>query len=98
MKHYRVLLNGENFLINMEGKESYMGFYTTRFVSAISPEEAELNAVNSIKTDDRIKGIILNSTEHEQPMIYMDEIEEIQKNEKEDNYGFGWYDMDSSND
>ena len=98
MKHYRVLLNGENFLLNMEGKESYMGFYTTRFVTAASPEEAEQSAVNDIKTDDKIKGTILNSTEHETPMIYMDEIEEIQENEKEESYGFGWYNMESSND
>ena len=98
MKHYRVLLNGENFLVNMEGKESYMGFYTTRFVSAVSPEEAELNAVHNIKTDERIKSIILNTSKHEQPMIYMDEIEEIKESEKEESYGFGWYDMEDSND
>ncbi len=75
-----------------------MGFYTTRFVSAASPEEAELSAINNIKTDENIKNIILNTTEHESPMIYMDDIEEIQENEKEESYGFGWYDMESSND
>jgi len=96
MKHYRILLNGENFLISIEGKQSFMGFYTTRFVSAVTPEKAELNAVNSIKTDTKIIDITLNTIEHKQPIIYMDEIEEIKENDKEENYGYGWYHMKHS--
>ena len=98
MKHYRILINGENFFIKKDNVKTYMGFYTTRFVSADDPDQAELLAIKDIQTDENIISITLNTSEHEEAMMYMDEINEIKEKEIENNYGFGWYTMDGSND
>lgn len=49
MNKYRVLLNGRNFLLEMGDRVASHGLYTTRFVEANTPDEAELKAVNSIR-------------------------------------------------
>ena len=38
---YQVLLRGENFELNWEGKIKNLGFFTTRWVKADSVEDAE---------------------------------------------------------
>lgn len=45
MDKYKVLLNGRSFWIDTEGQPKLMGFYTTRFVEAETPEKAEDFAV-----------------------------------------------------
>jgi hypothetical protein len=41
MKKFRVLLEGRNLLINSQEGLKKMGFYTTRFIEAGSPKQAE---------------------------------------------------------
>lgn len=96
MKHYRLLLNGQNFLVSYEGELTYMGFYTTRFVVASSPEEAELKAIDNVRNGEKLRGIVLNTKENDQkrPMLFMDAIYEIEEKDIEKDYGFGWYRMD----
>lgn len=45
MDKYKVLLNGRSFWIDTEGQPKLMGFYTTRFVEAETPEKVEDFAV-----------------------------------------------------
>ena len=42
---FRILLRGENFLLESEGAVKRFGFYTTRFVEA--PNETEAEALSS---------------------------------------------------
>lgn len=51
MTHYRVLLKGENFWLEVEGEASRMGFFTARFVIAENEQEAENNAVQMLRDD-----------------------------------------------
>lgn len=97
MKYYRVLLNGQNFLINYEGKKIYMGFYTTRFVEASNSEEAELKAVNNIRNNEKLKDATLNKSWQKKAKIYLDEIYEIEEKDVQRDYGFGWYKMEGKN-
>ncbi|MCA1592796.1 MAG: hypothetical protein LC754_09135 [Acidobacteria bacterium] len=92
MSKYRVLINGENFLLNFDRQLQKLGFYVTRVVDARNPEEAELAAVNLVREDSRLKDNVLNERD-DPPMLYADEIEEIEESEGEENVdtGFSWF-------
>ena len=76
MKKYRVMLNGKNFKINSDGKLEKFGFYTTRWVQADNPQEAELKAVSLVREDKSLKASICNESS-DPPVIYLDELTEI---------------------
>jgi hypothetical protein len=85
-------MTGENFLLNFDGQLQKLGFYVTRVVDAQNPEEAELAAVALIRADSRLEGNVLNERD-DPPMLYAEEIEEIERSkaEKNVNTGFSWY-------
>ena len=70
---YQVLLRGENFEINWEGKIKNLGFFTTRCVKADSVEDAENKAVQLIQNDAWLQSALIEKSEYS-PMVYMDEI------------------------
>lgn len=78
MSYLAVLLEGENFFIEFEGKEQLLGFVTTRWVKAVDEQQAELKAVELIKNDSYIQSS-LRSPENEvpKPMIYMREMYKV---------------------
>ena len=77
MKKYRVLVRGENFLFGVNEEAQKFGFYTTVYVEALDDESAELNAMEILRTDQKLVGITLNS-KSDSPMMYMEEIEELE--------------------
>lgn len=76
MPKYRLLMRGEDFLISMDGKSELLGFYQTIYMEAPSAEEAENKAVDTVRQSD-LREIILAGSDR-RPMIYMDEMEEIE--------------------
>ena len=54
-----------------------MGFYTTVFVTARSPKDAELRAVNVIRHDKVLRASVRNAKD-DPPKIFIDEIVELQ--------------------
>ena len=92
MNKYRVLLNGRNFLLEMGDRVASHGLYTTRFVDANTPDEAELKAVNSIRKREDIKPMLRNGLDAP-PMLFAEEIEEIETFEGIENLeqGIAWY-------
>ena len=76
MNVYRVLLNGENFLMTYSGQTKRMGFFTTRFVEATNEAEAETVAVSLLRQDENLRGNVLNTAD-DPPMIYVDEVEQV---------------------
>lgn len=96
MKYYQVVLNGENFLIRVDGEKTLMGFYTTKFVEAESAKEAELKAVDVLKQDEDLLNLTLNRSGdiYKAPTIYLDTIYEITKSSMEDDQGKAWYSME----
>ena len=72
-KTFRVLVRGENFLLESEGAVKRFGFYTTRFVEAPNEAEAERLAIAALRQDDRLRGRGLNDMS-DPPMLFAEEI------------------------
>ena len=70
------MLEGQNFLLEVEGTIQKLGFYVTRFVEAENQEEAELLAVQQIREDEKLTRNVRN-IETDPPMIYLESIDEL---------------------
>ena len=75
-KKYRVLVRGENFLLNLDGKNQKLGFYTTRFVEAPNEEEAEERAFAMLRNDPKLQKGVLNE-KSDVPVMFAEEIVEL---------------------
>ena len=67
---YGVCLEGKNFELKTEDGIENFGFITTRFVRAKTPDEAEVKAVELVKTDQNLLGR-LDEERKLEPMIYL---------------------------
>ena len=76
MKKYHLLMNGQNFLVDMEGKLAKHGFFQNFFIEAESPEQAEQLAVQKIRGDEDLKAITRNG-EADPPLIALEEMREL---------------------
>ena len=76
MKKYRLLINGKNFLIQTDLTLEKYGFFQTIFLESENSESAENKAVEIIRNSD-LKELTINE-ENDPPMIYLEEIEEVQ--------------------
>jgi hypothetical protein len=76
MPHYRVKLAGENFRLSLEGKVMKLGFLTTRLVQSLDETQAELDAVQLVREDQKLVGVL--NERSDPPMIYCEGIEEIE--------------------
>lgn len=75
MPKWRVLLNGQNFLMDVDGQLTKLGFYANRYVEAESSELAELAAVQCVREDETFDSV--RNEKSDSPMIFAEEIEEI---------------------
>lgn len=73
---YRVDLRGENYLLSDVNSEHKCGFYTGVWVEAQDPDDAFSKAVNIIRNQKELNSKLLNS-EDDTPMIYLEEIFEL---------------------
>ena len=76
MKKFRVLVRGENFLINVDDVEKKRGFYTVRFIEAQDEEAAEYAVMDMLRDDPKLTKGVLND-KSDSPMMYAEEVEEI---------------------
>lgn len=91
MAEWRVLLNGQNFLLESDGEPKRLGFYTTRFVEAQASEVAELAAVQMVREDSIFQRVLNDPSDP--PMIYAEEITEAVRRDPEyPNTGYSFYD------
>ncbi len=77
MKKYRVLISGENLQLQLEQKIERCGFYTTRYIEAISEEEAEVAAITLVQSDEELRDMALNEFE-DPPRVFVDGVEELE--------------------
>ena len=77
MKKYKILIRGENFLINLDGKGQKFGFYTTAFVEGQDEEQAEQRAIGLLRDDKEFRQSVLNE-KSDAPMMFVDEIAELE--------------------
>ena len=90
MPLFRCFIRGDNFPGKLIGKKSPIGFYTTRFVDAGTPEEAEMLAVDLLRTDADLDV----SAEHrtQEAKVYFEKIEEVHpETERKPNSGFTFF-------
>jgi hypothetical protein len=78
MPLYRCSICGENFPGAMLGESSPIGFYTTRFVEASNPDEAEMLALGLLR-DEEIFNVPPESRS-EDARVFFEEILEVPMN------------------
>lgn len=88
------MLRGENFLIRTESEIENLGFMTTRRVTADSVEEAEVNAVDLIRNDPALIGVMADQDESLPPKIFAEEIYPCKWWKKTGGKGYTFFDMD----
>ena len=95
LNHYRVLIDGQNFIIDYEGVVKPYGFYATRFVKAESHDQAEEVAVQMIRDLDSLRELIQNP-EDDRPEMVIEETEELKSFDGIKNLSpeLSWYDPD----
>jgi len=64
MPLYRVILRGENFLLNFTGEPEVLGFHATHYVKAGSEEEATRTAAILTRKDRRLANAQLNTPQN----------------------------------
>ncbi len=80
MLTYRALVEGRNFLLNVDGKTRRHGFYQTVYVQAADAKEAESNAIGAVKGDNGLKQMTLNEP-GDPPMLHLDSLAEMEDSE-----------------
>src|SRR5436305_14868743 len=76
MGKYKVLLRGQNFLLDMDGDVQKLGFYTTLFVEGDDRCTAEQNAISSLRDDPELQDIVRNESS-DAPMLFVEQTEEM---------------------
>lgn len=64
MKKYRLLMNGRNYLMAVDGKTVRQGFFQNMVIEAASPKQAERQAVSRIWHDAELQALIRNLPEN----------------------------------
>ena len=92
-KKYKILIEGNNFKISIDGIPQKYGFFTTRYVEAIDEEEAKRKVIDLVKSE--IGSYILNNPE-DPPYIEFEENLEIESfmDSNVPGSGFTWFEMD----
>jgi len=91
MPAYRVMINGQNFLVEMDGRVAKYGFFTTRIVEAADPAAAEHAAVQMIRETQRLRDLVRNDPA-DPPVMDVTSIVELESGEAESREpGFVWY-------
>jgi hypothetical protein len=78
MAYFHVFIRGEHFLIEQDGKQSWMGFYKNVYVDASDADEASSIAVTRACADPDFRAAVKNPPT-EPPAMNIDEVTEIEK-------------------
>jgi hypothetical protein len=90
VRHWIVILNGRNFWLDFDGASKRVGFFTTRCVNAPDAEKAELAAVQLVRSDAKLQGILNDPSDP--PMIHLDQIRELSDPDSDfANTGYSFY-------
>ncbi len=80
MATYRVLIEGRNFILNVDGKSARYGFYQVMFLEATDEQEAETEAVRLLKSDVDLKTRTENHTD-DPPKLFVESITAVDRND-----------------
>lgn len=76
MPVFRCFIRGENFPGSLAGQPGLIGFYTTRFVEALSASEAELVALDLLRAEPEFE-LVRPEDRVEDAQVYFEQIEEV---------------------
>jgi len=76
MPIFQCSIRGENFPGSLAGESELIGFYTTRFVEAASPSEAELAALALLRSEPAFE-LVRPEDRMEDAQVYFEQIEEV---------------------
>lgn len=94
MPLYRCFIHGENFPGSILGKSEPIGFYTTRFVVASTPGEAEILALSLLKADASLT--VSESERKIDARVHFEDIEEVPDDKDQaPGSGFTFYMMEA---
>lgn len=95
MKIFKTLIEGQNFLVKVEGAVQRLGFFTTRAVHGLNPTQAEVVIRQELK--DELCSKVLNSQD-DPPKIVFGEFIEIDAETASliPKSGCTWYPQDPS--
>lgn len=93
MPLFRCFIRGENFPGKLLERPGLLGFHTTRFVEAESPEQAELLALDLLRDDAGLAVAAEHRTQEAQ--VFFETIEEIPADSaRTPNKGFTFFPME----
>jgi hypothetical protein len=76
-KKFKIFVKGKNYLLQQQGEAARKhGFYTTVFVEARNPEEAEALALDLLRTDSKILDACQNG-DSDKPIFEVESTDEI---------------------
>lgn len=92
MPNYQVLINGQNFLIDVDGRIERHGFFTVRFIEATDAAAAENQAVEMIREAEPLRELVRN-TPDDPPIMDVTQIVELEclDGTEDQEPGFIWY-------
>jgi hypothetical protein len=79
MPQYRVIIHGQSFRLNVDGKWEKMGFYTPRFVDAPDPLLGEYTALEEFRQSTKYRALmdgVLNADD-DPPVLCGEDTEEV---------------------
>lgn len=75
-KKFKIFINVENVLTEIDGDLTRVGFYTTRIIKAVNMDDAMSKAKDLLYSEDKFKKIVQNDLS-DPPSFKVDEINEI---------------------
>jgi hypothetical protein len=90
VKHYTVIIEGTNCVLDIEGNKQRLGFFATRLVSGKDEDAFSLEAMQLVR--EEIDSMILNEG-YNPPQLMIDQQAEIMNLDEIDfpTKGFTWY-------
>jgi hypothetical protein len=76
MNGYQVVVNGKNFLVELDSCLTKLGFFVNLYVEADSRQQAEFTAMQQLMQYEELRRYVRNSRE-DPPAMYAEEIKEI---------------------
>lgn len=75
MATYEVELNGQNYWLEVDGVPRRMGFYTLRYVEAVSTEDAVRAAIRSLRNHESLANLL--NERSDPPKLYAEDVIEL---------------------
>lgn len=90
MKKYKILVEGKNFLVNVNGTPEKMGFFTMRCLEASDQEEAQRMTLEVIR--NQLQGVVLNARS-DPPTLTVDTVQKLEEfgDHHVPGSGFSWF-------